>query len=114
MARWLFLASGLATVFMTCACEPKQQQASTAALAGQWVYDNNCAECHEVPQLELHKQPPSLHGLFLRKMLPSGALATDSQVRMTIVEGKGTMPAFDQRLRSQDVNNLIEYLHQLP
>jgi mono/diheme cytochrome c family protein len=113
MARGLLLSAGFAATLLTLACQTKQQPPSTAAIEGQWIYDNNCAECHEIPQPDLHKQPPSLHGLFLRKTLPSGALATDSQVRMTIVEGRGTMPAFDQRLRQADVGNLIEYLHRL-
>ena len=43
-------------------------------------------------QPDLLKQPPNLHGLFLRKALPSGAPATNAQVRMTIIEGKGIMP----------------------
>jgi len=112
MARVLLLA-GLAAALVVAACQAKQQQPSAAAIEGQWIYDNNCAECHENPQPDLHKQPPNLHGLFFRKALPSGALATNAQVRMTIVEGKGTMPAFAQRLRDQDVNDLIEYLHRL-
>jgi Cu/Ag efflux protein CusF len=39
--------------------------------------------------------------------------ATDAQIRKTIIEGKGTMPAFDQRLSDQEVSCLISYLHTL-
>jgi mono/diheme cytochrome c family protein len=80
---------------------------------GQELFDLHCADCHEEANPELKKQPPKLEGLFHPKTLPSGAPATDKQVRKTIVEGLGTMPAFDQRLSVSDVNDLIQYLHTL-
>ena len=55
----------------------------------------------------------SFVGLFLAKSLPSGAPATEEQVRMTILEGRGTMPAFDRRLREEDAKDLVKYLHRL-
>lgn len=80
---------------------------------GQELFDLHCAECHEEANPDLKKQPPRLNGLFRSKTLPSGAPATDTQVRQTIVDGLGTMPAFDQRLSERDVNDLIQYLHAL-
>jgi mono/diheme cytochrome c family protein len=62
---------------------------------------------------DLKKQPPKLEGLFHSKTLPSGAPATDEQVRKTIIEGLGTMPAFEGRLSERDVNDLVKYLHSL-
>ena len=109
----LLLVAGLMAAVVTVACERQQPQMSAATLEGQWIYDNNCAECHEQSHPDLLKQPPNLHGLFLRKSLPSGAPATKAQVRLTILEGKGIMPSFDQRLRDEDVNNLLEYLRWL-
>jgi cytochrome c2 len=53
---------------MLLACEKKQpprEQRSNAEMVGEWLYDNNCAECHENPQPDLHKQPPNLHGRFV-------------------------------------------------
>jgi mono/diheme cytochrome c family protein len=88
-------------------------QASNAELEGEWLYENNCAECHETLHPDLLKQPPNLHGLFRRRVLPSGAPLTDAQIRTTIIEGRGTMPAFDQRLREEDVDNLIRFLQRL-
>jgi mono/diheme cytochrome c family protein len=61
--------------------------------------------------LDLKKQPPKLEGLFQSKTLPSGAPATDEQVRKTIIQGIGTMPAFDQRLSDKDVDDLVIFLH---
>jgi mono/diheme cytochrome c family protein len=80
---------------------------------GQDLFEVHCDDCHEQANPDLKKQPPRLEGLFRSKTLPSGAPATDNQVRKTIVEGLGTMPAFDRRLSEKDLNDLIQYLHTL-
>jgi mono/diheme cytochrome c family protein len=60
------------------------------------------------------KQAPLLNGIFQRPSLPSGAPATDDQVRSTILEGRsGIMPPFQDDLSSQDISDIIEYLHSL-
>jgi len=60
------------------------------------------------------KQPPLLYGIFQRPSLPSGAPATDAQVRSTILGGRsGIMPAFQNDLDSQDTDDIIKYLHTL-
>jgi protein SCO1 len=81
--------------------------------AGQELFVIHCAACHEDERPDLRKQPPKLDGLFQSKTLPSGAPATDAQVRKTIIRGRRTMPAFDQRLSEQDVEALVGYLHTL-
>ncbi len=116
MVRGLLLLASLWAALILLACQKKQAasaQPSNAEIEGEWLYDNNCGECHENPQPDLHKQPPSLHGLFRRGSLPSGAPATAAQIRTTIIEGRGTMPAFDQRLREEDIDNLLTYLRTL-
>jgi len=80
---------------------------------GGILFDRHCADCHEESNPDLKKQPPKLEGLFRSKLLPSGSPATDEQVRKTIIEGRGTMPAFDRRLREQDFDDLVKYLHTL-
>jgi len=80
---------------------------------GRALFVLHCADCHEGAHPDLHKQPPKLEGLFQSKTLPSGAPATDAQVRKTIIEGRNTMPAFDQRLSEKDVDELVRYLHSL-
>ena len=80
---------------------------------GARLYHENCAECHENPQPDLHRQPPSLHGLFASKTFPSGAPTTNAELHKVIIEGVGTMPAFDQRLSEADVTELVKYLHSL-
>lgn len=90
------------------ACSP-----NASAERGQELFDLHCASCHEDPPPDLKKRPPKLEGLFKAKQLPSGVPVTDKQVRKTITEGLRTMPAFDQRLSDQDLNDLIAYLHTL-
>jgi mono/diheme cytochrome c family protein len=128
MVRGSWLLAGVLVLFMLLACDKKQTgsarpntpanartnaQASHAELEGEWLYENNCAECHKTVHPDLLKQPPNLHGLFRRRVLPSGAPLTDAQIRTTIIAGRGTMPAFDQRLREEEVDNLIRFLQRL-
>lgn len=95
-------------VLMLTACSPNESEQR-----GQELFDLHCSPCHEGPTPDLKKQPPRLEKLFEAKHLPSGAPATDKQVRKTIIEGIRTMPGFDQRLSDQDLNDLIAYLHTL-
>jgi mono/diheme cytochrome c family protein len=78
---------------------------------GRSLYSANCAACHEENQLGLKKVPPNLHGVFKRGQLPSGSPASDAEVRRVILEGKNTMPPFNQRLTDAQVTAIISYLH---
>ncbi|MGC1936596.1 MAG: cytochrome c, partial [Candidatus Acidiferrales bacterium] len=78
---------------------------------GQSAYQNFCAGCHEATGLQLVTKPPNLHGLFRRKTLPSGAPATDQELRNVILNGRGIMPPFRGTLSNKDVGALIQYLH---
>ena len=80
---------------------------------GQALFQFHCAPCHEMPPPDLLKEPPKLRGIFNSKTLPSGAPATDEQVRKVIIEGLRTMPAFDRRLKDDEVRDIIAYLHTL-
>jgi mono/diheme cytochrome c family protein len=80
---------------------------------GQALFQFHCAPCHEMPPPDLLKEPPKLNGIFNSKTLPSGAPATDEQVRKVIIEGFKTMPAFDKRLKDDEVRDLIAFLHTL-
>jgi mono/diheme cytochrome c family protein len=103
----------MASLALLAGCSRFGQVFGDDATRGQELFLLHCADCHETAHPELHKQPPKLEGLFQSKALPSGAPATDTQVRKTIVEGRGTMPAFDRRLSEKDVDELVRYLHTL-
>ena len=85
----------------------------SSEIHGRALYGYLCASCHEVPNQELRKQPPNLHGIFLAKSLPSGASATDEQVHHTIISGLRTMPAFNQFVSDADADDIVQYLHRL-
>ena len=86
---------------------------ASAETRGSTVYDRNCAPCHDANNLQLLKPPPKLRGLFQRRTLPSGAPATDAQVRQTILTGRGIMPPFARTLDHKQINDLLKYLHTL-
>ena len=86
---------------------------ASAETRGEIVYERNCSACHDADNLQLLKQPPKLKGLFDRKTLPSGAPATDDQVRKTILAGRGIMPPFEHTLDKQQVDDLLKCLHKL-
>ena len=99
--------------FAACGQSKPEPRAGDGESNGRQLYYLHCVTCHEFDNPDLLKKPPELGGLFKCGTLPSGAPATDAQVRKTIIEGRGTMPAFDRRLSDQDVRYLIEYLHTL-
>jgi mono/diheme cytochrome c family protein len=85
---------------------------SAAQIArGKDIFDTSCAPCHVSNSVPLPTQPPNLDGLFKKATLPSGAPATDAQVRKTITEGRGVMPPFGPVIHDEDLDALIAYLH---
>jgi mono/diheme cytochrome c family protein len=83
---------------------------SPEEVAGKHLYTVRCAHCHEDNDLALKKVPPNLRGLFERKALPSGAPATDAEVRRVVLTGKGMMPAFNGRFSEEQMSDLLAYL----
>jgi len=103
----------LAAAFTSLALILGGCSSSKSSQRGQELFDLHCAACHQGPTPDLKKQPPRLEHLFAAAQLPSGAPATEAQVRKTIVEGLRTMPAFDKRLSEQELDDLIAYLRTL-
>lgn len=79
--------------------------------AGKHLYDVRCAHCHEDNDLALKKVPPDLHGVFKHEKLPSGLPATDAQVRLNVLNGRGMMPGFAGRFDDEQMAALLAYLH---
>jgi mono/diheme cytochrome c family protein len=107
----LIIVSGFAMV--GCSSHAQNNSGPDAALRmhGKAVYDVQCAMCHDATNLHLIKEPPRLEGMFQKSALPSGAPATDAEVRNVILHGKGIMPPFEQSVNPDDVNAVIAYLH---
>jgi len=61
--------------------------------------------------LALKPPPPDIHGAMNKAKLPSGAPATDAEVRRLILVGKGQMPSFSGRFTEEQMAALLAYLH---
>ncbi|MGA8044583.1 MAG: cytochrome c [Terracidiphilus sp.] len=106
----MLLAFGLAATLCLGGCRSKGTLTPQEA-AGKHLYDVRCAHCHEDNDLGLKKVPPNLHGLFSQPVLPSGAPATDEDVRRVVLSGKGMMPSFAGRFTGEQMADLLAYLH---
>ena len=81
--------------------------------AGRQIYDARCDRCHE-PYSTRGKKGPGLKGMFQHKYLSlSGLPANDERVTDIIRLGRNEMPAYSQTLNSQDIADLLAYLHTL-
>jgi mono/diheme cytochrome c family protein len=102
------LLAALALVASGCHSQPEltPQQAE-----GQHLYAVRCAHCHEENDLALKPPPPNIHGAMAKPHLPSGAPATDAEVRRLVLQGKGNMPSFSGRFTEQQMAALLAYLH---
>ena len=98
----------MAALFAGC---HSRQELTPQQAAGKHLYDVRCAHCHEDNDLNLKKVPPNLHRLFTHPTLPSGAPATDAQVRNVVLTGKGMMPSFAGRFTDDQMASLLAYLH---
>ena len=78
---------------------------------GKHLYQVRCAHCHEDNDLALKKVPPDLRGVFKHEKLPSGLPATDVQVRLNVLTGRGMMPGFAGRFDEGQMAALLAYLH---
>lgn len=89
----------------------KNPQAGEPVYRPQFLYQKYCAPCHDAANLQLFDEPPPLDGLFRKKTFPSGAPATDEELRDVILHGRGTMPAFEGTFSGEDLDALTGYLH---
>ncbi|MBV9574523.1 MAG: cytochrome c [Acidobacteriales bacterium] len=81
--------------------------------AGRKVYNDYCDRCHQ-PYSSRAKKGPSLKGVFQRQYLPvSGLPANDERVGEIVRLGREKMPGFAQALSSEQISNLLAYLHTL-
>ncbi len=80
--------------------------------AGRKIYDY-CDRCHE-PYTTEREKGPGAEGSFQHQYLSlSGLPANDERVTDIIRLGRNEMPAYSQTLSSQDIQDLLAYLHTL-
>jgi mono/diheme cytochrome c family protein len=117
--RSLFGALAITVFAMLPACDVERRK-SDAELglnpqqaAGRRIYDAHCDRCHE-PYSTRGKKGPGLKGMFQHKYLSlSGLPANDERVTDIIRLGRNAMPGYSQSLSSQDIQDLLAYLHTL-
>ena len=81
--------------------------------AGRRIYDAECDRCHE-PYSTRGKKGPGLKAVFQHKYLSlSGLPANDDRVTDIIRLGRNEMPGYSQKLDSQQIQDLLAYLHTL-
>ena len=120
IVRWLSTAAVLLlTVGVLAGCDVERRK-SDAELglnpqqaSGRKIYDNYCDRCHR-PYSTKGKKGPGLKGVFLNKYLPqTGLPANDERVTDIIRNGRPDMPGYGQVLSSQDIQDLLAYMHTL-
>jgi mono/diheme cytochrome c family protein len=104
-------------VISACDVEPRKSDAALGLnpqqSSGRKIYDAQCDRCHE-PYSTKGKKGPGLKGIFQNKYLSlSGLPANDDRVVDIIRLGRNEMPGYSQTLSSQDIQNLLAYLHTL-
>jgi mono/diheme cytochrome c family protein len=118
-SRMFFPALVLTALAVISACDVELRK-SDAELglnpqqsAGRKIYDAHCDRCHQ-PYSAKGKKGPGLKGVFRNKYLSlSGLPANDERVTDIIRLGRNEMPAYSQTLSSQDIQDLLAYLHTL-
>ena len=104
-------------MFSACDVERRKSDAelglNAQQAAGRKIYDAKCDRCHE-PYSTRGKKGPGLKGMFQNKYLSlSGLPANDERVTDIIRLGRNEMPGFSETLNSQDIQDLLAYLHTL-
>jgi len=117
--RWIAaaLTACLALAFAGCDVERRKSDAELGLnpqqAAGRKIYDNYCDRCHR-PDSTKGKKGPGLKGVFQNKYLPqTGLPANDDRVTDIIRNGRPDMPGYGQVLSSQDMQDLLAYMHTL-
>jgi mono/diheme cytochrome c family protein len=118
--KLFFVALMVLPAFATFSACDVQRRKSDAELglnsqqsAGRKIYDSHCDRCHE-PYSTRGKKGPGLKGVFQHKYLSlSGLPANDERVTDIIRLGRNEMPGYNQTLNSQDIGDLLAYLHTL-
>ena len=114
----LLTAISLTAIMVLGACdvEPRKTDAELGLnpkqAAGRRVYDSRCAECH-FAYSKANLKGPSLNGLFKKQFMKNGIPANDERVTDIILLGRAKMPAFQNKLTQQQLDDLLAYLHTL-
>jgi mono/diheme cytochrome c family protein len=113
MNRWL---CGLLLAFTVRAADkpaPPWEKSSEVSLAGQNLFRENCAVCHDIDKdiRGSRKIGPSLRHLFKNPKLPlSKGKPSRAYVIVRVQYGGPVMPAFRTRIDNAQMDALLAYL----
>jgi cytochrome c len=93
---------------LACGAAAQEKKAGDAA-KGKEVFDAQCAVCHDAASTE-KKTGPGLKGLFQKAKLSDGKKVTEANVRARINAGGNGMPAFEEMISKEEMNDLIAFL----
>lgn len=110
------MSAALLILFAGCDSEPRKTDAELGLnpqqAIGRRVYDTRCSECHYAYS-KRNLRGPSLNGLFKKQFMANGMPANNERVTDIILMGRAKMPAFQQKLTEQQLDDLMAYLHTL-
>jgi len=117
---WFFLItavfSAILAILSACEVEPHKTDAELGLnpqqARGRRVYETRCADCH-FAYITSNLRGPSLDGVFKKPFLKNGMPANDARVTDIILLGRAKMPAFQNKLTQQQLDDLLAYLHTL-
>ena len=79
--------------------------------AGQALYRENCAVCHDIDKEQSKKLGPSFYRLFQRERMPIAKVRPNRDyIKVRVQFGGPVMPAFRQRLSAGQIETLIDYI----
>jgi mono/diheme cytochrome c family protein len=98
---------------LALAALPSVTPSVTPADAGQALFAQDCAQCHNATSAAA-KVGPGLKGLFKNKTLPgTGKPTTEANVVSQIKKGGGVMPAIGDKYDAAQIDALVGYLKTL-
>jgi mono/diheme cytochrome c family protein len=78
---------------------------------GQVLYRENCAVCHDIEKAQSKKLGPSFYRLFQREKMPIAKVKPNRDyIKVRVQFGGPLMPAFRQRLKTDQIETLIDYI----
>jgi mono/diheme cytochrome c family protein len=118
--RWSMTALAACVALATLAgCDVERRKSDSELglnpqqASGRKIYDNYCDRCHR-PYSTKGKKGPGLKGVLQNKFLPkTGLPANDERVTDIIRNGRPDMPGYSQVLSSDNMQDLLAYLHTL-
>jgi mono/diheme cytochrome c family protein len=81
------------------------------AAKGKEVFEQ-CSVCHNADSDE-KKMGPGLKGLMSKAKMKNGKAPTDANVRAIVKAGGNGMPAYEDMLSAEEMDNLLAYLKTL-